>query len=135
MKITQKHESGFGTVEVLLVILILLVIGVIGYMVYHNNHKSSTASVGVTSANLPPTSGSSSNKTSTSPATDNISIAPLGISLTVPANVSDLTYAQTSTSSFNGESSVTVGISTSTLTSYGSACDASNAPLFFVDQS
>jgi hypothetical protein len=53
----QKNESGFGTLEVVLVVVIVAVIGTVGWLVYKNHHKATTAAVTTTA------------KTTTKPAT------------------------------------------------------------------
>jgi hypothetical protein len=67
MKKINKNESGFSTIEALLIILILVVIGAVGYMVYHNNHKTSTTSTSTTAAKTSSTSNSSKSTVATNP--------------------------------------------------------------------
>jgi hypothetical protein len=68
------------------------------------------------------TSISTGNQTSTQSNQTTIDIKPLGISITLPSSMSDLTYS--SSTSSNGE--VTVNFSTATITDEVSTCSASS---------
>lgn len=115
----SKNQKGFTLVETLLVILILVVIGGVSYIVYHNDHKTVT------------TVSTTVSKTSkSSPTTYTIPITPLGISITVPTALEDLTYAVTNQTPYNNETSVEVGLSTTSLTNLDPTdCSASQMPL------
>lgn len=61
----NKNESGFSTVELILVIVIAALIGVVGYMVYKNHHKTTTAAITTTSSTKPGTSTPTKTTTTT----------------------------------------------------------------------
>jgi cytoskeletal protein RodZ len=140
----HKSYSGFSVVELLIVGLIIVFIGsafAFSHKVDRQKTASSTSlattkSSTTTSTTKPlsistgPPQGSSppsavtSTPSSTTPATsaDTISVTPIGITITVPTSLSDLTY-KTST---NASGLTTVSFSTTSLTQAVSACSASN---------
>ena len=111
-----KNEKGFSAIEIVLVVIISVLIGVVGWLAYDNHHKT--------------TATSSSTTSKSSPTTYTIPITPLGISITVPIALEDLTYAVTNQTPYNGETSVEVGLSTISLTNLDPTnCSASQMPL------
>ena len=46
---SKQNQSGFGTIEILLVLVIVVLIGVIGYMVYENHYKITSTTVPIKS--------------------------------------------------------------------------------------
>ena len=86
MNKTLKNQKGFALVEGLLIILILAVIGFGGYYVWHSQHKTTTATTTATSSKK---ASASAQKTS-----DNatVKIPEMGVELTVPDTLSDITY-------------------------------------------
>jgi len=115
----SKNKKGFTVVEALLIVLVIAVIGFGSYYVWHTQHtnKSTTTAKSATST---------STKTTT---TTTVRITQLGIEVTVPNSIKDLTYSyRTSTTGFgNNEQLLIADLSTSSLTALDSNCAASNS--------
>jgi Tfp pilus assembly protein PilE len=47
---SRENETGFSTIELILVLVIVALIGVVGYMVYKNHHKTTSATVATTAS-------------------------------------------------------------------------------------
>lgn len=119
----NQNPNGFSIVGVLVIVLTLAVIGVVGYVVTKQADKKTA----------PPVTTSTTTKAPAATATTSVvTIAPLGIELTVPNSLNDLTYAVTPPE-LGGGQTTTVGISTASLlaadSSPSSLCSASQGPL------
>jgi hypothetical protein len=122
MNILHKNESGFSAIEAVVVLVIVVLIGTVGWLVYKNHHKTTTPVI--------TTYVSKAKKTTiTSPASTTIvKIPDLGIEVSVPTSINDLTYAyRTSTTGFgNNEQLRIANLSTASLTALDSNCSASS---------
>lgn len=127
----SKNEKGFSVVEALLVILIVAVIGFGGYYVWHTQHKT-TKPAATPSTSSKKSASSIGNNTPTQKTSDSaiIQIPELGIELTVPNTLSDITYHY-STNDPVGNTSVSgetfADLSTSTLDSLDAGCVANSS--------
>ncbi len=112
-KITSsRRDNGFSTVELLITIVVIALIGVVGSIVYMHHHKPS------------PTPS-----TTISLAQSTIKIQQLGVQITVPSSLSDLTYADLGNGTVNGQTATIVGLSTKALAAADAGCSTSSAPL------
>ena len=94
MKTLKREQSGFGTVELVLIVIIICLIGVVGWLVYKNKHQSPPKTVTITKTVVAKPSAS----TKTTPQSV-VKIPELGIRLVnVPDSIKDLTYSVASTS-------------------------------------
>ncbi|HUD07028.1 MAG TPA: hypothetical protein VMR34_04015 [Candidatus Saccharimonadales bacterium] len=63
MRTHKDNQSGFGTIELVLIIAVVVLLGVVGWLVYKNDHKTTTASVATTSSTRPATSATTKKTT------------------------------------------------------------------------
>lgn len=121
----NKNESGFSAVELILVTAIVVLIGVVGWIVYKNYHKTTAATSTTKSATS--TSPSITTTPTTNSATpDLIKIPQLGIEISVPASLEDLTYATGAENSFgSGTTGTGAWLSTKALAAADANCTAS----------
>jgi prepilin-type N-terminal cleavage/methylation domain-containing protein len=125
-----KNEKGFSAVELLLVILVVALLSAAGWLVYEDNHKTTKAAVTSWSTTVKSNSTTSPKTTSTimTPSTTSIiKIPQLGIEVTVPNSIKDLTYSYSpDTTGFgNNEQLLNVYLSTASLTALDPNCAAS----------
>jgi type II secretory pathway pseudopilin PulG len=122
----KKKELGFTVVEVLLTLILIALIVLIGLYVY-SNHKTTNK----TSTTNPTTSTTKTSSSSTTISNqDVIKISELGIEITVPNSIKDLTYQlQPTVTLANGVTATYAYFSTMSLTRADSGCSDSNGPL------
>lgn len=86
MKTLNKNQSGFSVIEIFVATAIVAVIGIVGWFVYQNNRTQPTDAAQNNGQATP-----QSNKTDQE-ANNVIKIPELGIQITVPDSIKDLTY-------------------------------------------
>lgn len=122
-----NDESGFSAVELILVIAVAVLLGVVGWLVYKDNHKTTLTPVTNNASSATTSANKSNTKTTT---TSNIlKIPELGIEITLPNSLKDLTYAVINQTPVNGEADISVGLSTMSLTNLDPQCAASQSPI------
>jgi hypothetical protein len=111
MNSTANKQSGFSIVEAVLAILVIGAMAAAGVFVYQHNQAK------VTDAAPHPNSSSSQQTTTTTPTpTQNvIKIPELGIQITVPDSIKDLTYKVTTAKLRNGNQATIAYFSTASL--------------------
>jgi len=128
----KQNESGFSAVEVILVLVIIVLLGVVGWFVYKNQKKTTTPSTTNTSTTKPTSTTATPTSTSTQPKDQNvIKLQELGIQITVPDTLKDLTYTSKKLTGNEYPESTLAYFSTQALTAKASACSSSggNPPL------
>lgn len=136
----EKDYRGFSIVEVLIAGLILVFFGFAAMFTYRVEHhkqtntsslssKTTPASTATKASDAPPqdTSPAITTNTTTAPSQkpnqNVITISPIGVTITVPDSLKDLTYNATTAS--NG--TTTVSFSTTSLTQAAPSCSATSA--------
>lgn len=104
----KNSQQGFATVKILILILIVVAIGVGGYLVANHNTNNKV------------TNSSSTNQSVSS--TTVVRLNPLGIQITVPNSIKDITYYMNNPTSVPGG----LDISTVSLSSLDAACTANS---------
>jgi len=62
----QEHQSGFGTVEMLLIVLVIGIVGAAGWLVYqHNRPKATNAAPNTSQTSNPQTTTTTPTQTTT----------------------------------------------------------------------
>ena len=127
-----KNEKGFSGIEILMVVVIVALIGVVGYMVYKNKHQPNKI-VTVTKTVVTPASKNTTPTTTTPQTQTNQNIVKfpeLGIEITVPDSIKDLTYVtEYQTDSTNGKPITYARLTTKSLEQLDSSCSASDSAL------
>jgi len=133
----KQNESGFSAVEVVLVLIIVVLLGVVGWFVYKNQKKTSPSTTTTTSTTTP-----TSTKTTTTPAPIStqpkdqnvVKLQELGIQITVPDTLKDLTYSSKKSTGNEYSDSTLAYFSTQALTAKDSRCSSSggNPPLGWI---
>lgn len=120
----MKKGQGFGLVSDLVVIVVITVLVTGGTLIYRHN-RNKTANSTSSSVNASTTSPTTSSTSSTN---QNIKKIPeLGIQITVPDSIKDLTYTPGTVTS-NGQSMPVADFSTQSLTVMEPACASTNQP-------
>lgn len=123
----RGQQSGFGTVELLLVVLLVAVVGLAGVLTYQHRHKVST--VKDTASTSPSQSSSSTMGTpSTQPVattTQYLTIKEWGVRLPLPDDIKDAYYTPSTGSADVDGTPNTMWIGLKSLDSSG--CEAANA--------
>jgi len=122
-----NDESGFSAVELILVIAVIALLGVVGWLVYRDNHKTTvtTATKNTTTA----TSNANKSKAKTATTPNILKIPELGIEISLPNSLKDLTYAVNNQTPVNGEANISVGLSTVSLANLDPQCATSQSPI------
>jgi hypothetical protein len=111
MHVRRINGKGFSLVEILVIVAVLGLIGVSSWLVYGHYRKSASIN---------------SNQTI-------IKLLPLGIQITVPNSLHDLTYTVLNNKHVAYDYQITadtiVGLSTKSLTAGAASCSASDEPL------
>ena len=123
----QNRQSGFSVIEVVVAVAAIAIIGVAGWFVYqHNRVKVSDAAAGGQTTNQ----GTNQQQSTTPPAaTTVVKIPELGIQITVPNDMKDLTYSVKTLTMKDGSQSPTAFFTTSALTALDANCAGVNTPL------
>ncbi len=121
----NKNQKGFGTVESILVVIIVVLIGAVGFLVYKNHHKTAP----VASATKTTIVKSTAPKTALSSTTTVVKVPELGIQITVPNSIKDLTYSTANETLPNGNVAIYAKFSTTSLTNLDAGCSTSFGPL------
>ena len=116
----RAKQSGLSALEALLIILAVGVIGVVSVVVYQHNRVQLSGASGGTQA----TNQTSTQQTTTTTNQSVVRIPELGIQITVPNDIKDLTY-QMSTTTVNGQQIPLARFSTATLAALDAKCSAS----------
>ena len=116
---TNKNK-GFTLVEVLLLIVVLILVGGLGYLGFKQVNKKSKTSTSSTTATTTKTTTPTTTAATTTPNQNIIKIPELGIQLTVPDSLKDLTYTAKTE---NGNA--VAYFSTTTLDNLGERCSYS----------
>ncbi len=128
-----NSQRGFGALQGLVVLAVVVVIAAVAWVVYDHNHKPSAAK-STASTSTPTTSPTQktpvTTKQSTAVANQNVETIPeLGISITVPDSIKDLTYQVHTGTLQNGNQATFAFFSTAALTTADAKCGPSAAPL------
>jgi Tfp pilus assembly major pilin PilA len=113
-----NNNKGFTLVEVLLLIVVLILVGGLGYLGYKQVNKKSTTSTSSTTASTATTTKTTTPATTPTPNQNIVKIPELGIQITVPDRLKDLTYVASKTEFGNA----VAYFSTTTLTNLDAAC-------------
>ncbi len=110
-----NNNKGFTLVEVLLLIVVLILVGGLGYLGYKQVNKKSTTSTSTTTAT---TTKTTTPATTPTPNQNIVKIPELGIQITVPDSLKDLTYSAAK----NESGEAIANFSTTSLTNLDAAC-------------
>lgn len=125
MMIGKKKEVGFSIVEAVIAVAAIGVIGLTGWFVYqHNRTKPGFAAAGAQTTNQ-----GQQQATTQTPATTVVKVPELGIQITVPDDLKDLTYQIQTNKLQNGSTATTAYFSTTSLTAIDNNCAGVNTPL------
>lgn len=126
MKISNANQRGFGTLVILFAVVAVMALTGIGWTVYqHNRTKEASAVTGNNqqATNPEPT------QTTPAPSQNIIKIPELGIQITVPDSIKDLTYRISTGKLKDGRESTAAIFSTTSLAAADSSCDTDFGPL------
>lgn len=125
MQRIPNKQAGFNIVELFIVVAVVGVLGVAGWFVYqHNRVKPADAAGGAQTTNQ-----GTSQQTTTATPTTVLKIPELGIQITVPNGLKDLTYQIKTLTLKDGSQSPTAFFSTPALTAYDPNCAGINTPI------
>jgi type II secretory pathway pseudopilin PulG len=132
MTTQENNQSGFGIVELLVVVVAVVVLCGAGWFVYqHNRTKATSADASDTQPTQ--TTSKQSSTTSKSPAqvsaTTVVQIPELGIQITVPNSIQDLTYKVGTATLHDGRSETYAEFSTASLAAADANCGTNFGPL------
>jgi hypothetical protein len=129
----QKHQNGIGSIALVSVIVALVLIVGIGAVVTNRINKPKSQAAVTSTSPTPPTVSPASKQPTSTPqqpaATGNFDIKELGMRLTLPDSLKDLTYSVKDITLPNGKPAKAVYFSTAALTSTDANCSAADAPL------
>jgi Tfp pilus assembly protein PilV len=117
-----NNNKGFTLVEVLLLIVVLILVGGLGYLGYKQVNKKSKTSTSSTTAAT--TTKITTSATTSTPNQNIVKIPELGIQITVPDSIKDLTYKAE-----NMDGVEYASFSTTTVTNLDAACSATNGAI------
>ncbi|SRR5581483_5486463 len=124
MERTYNKQPGFSIVELLIAIVAIGVIGATGWFVYqHNRLQPTSAATGGKDQVTPTTLAPSANATAV------VKIPELGVQVTVPNNLKDLTYQVNTVTLSNGNKAAYALLSTTALTAADAQCGTRSAAL------
>ena len=118
---TNKNK-GFTLVEVLLLIVVLILVGGLGYLGFKQVNKKSTTSTSSTTTAT--TTKTTTPATTPTPNQNIVKIPEMGIQITVPDSIKDLTYK-----AVNVDGVEYTSFSTTTVTNLDAACSATNGAI------
>lgn len=118
---STNNNKGFTLVEVLLLIVVLILVGGLGYLGYKQVNKKSSTSTSTTTAT---TTKTTTPATTPTPNQNIVKIPELGIQITVPDSIKDLTYKAE-----NMDGVEYTSFSTTTVTNLDAACSATNGAI------
>ena len=121
-----NNNKGFTLVEVLLLIVVIVLVGGLGYRGYKQVNKKSKTSTATTNTT---TTKTTTPTTTPTPNQNIIKIPELGIQITVPDSLKDLTYTAKTE---NGNA--VAYFSTTTLTNLDAACSSANGAFGSLEQ-
>ncbi len=128
MGVSSNNQTGFGLVGPILAVAVMIVLGTGSWFVYqHNRTRATSAAAG----NNQPPAKQTPKQTTTQPTPSQVAvnIPELGISITVPDDIKDLTY-QVSTGTLPGGKQGTIArLSTKALTTLDAQCGTDFGPL------
>jgi type II secretory pathway pseudopilin PulG len=87
----REHQSGFGTVEVLLVVLVVAILAVGGFVVYQRHNNTSTKTNAATSTSQTNTQQSNTTSTQSQPPSY-LTIKEWGVKIPLSSSISDAYY-------------------------------------------
>ena len=115
----KNNQSGFSVVEIVMIVVIIGLIGAVGYLVFKNHSKNTK---NVSSTQNVKTSTQSSTKSTVTNA-NIIKFPELGVEITVPESIKDITYSSVNTPTFpQGLSGTIINLSTDSLTKLDKEC-------------
>lgn len=122
---SKNKQSGFKIVGAVLVVAAVGIIGAASVFVYQHNK------VQLTNAATNPSQALTTTPTTSTPAANQtaINIPELGIQITVPNDIKDLTYQVSTVTLRSGQIATLAMFSTKALTSADPACSAAAGPL------
>jgi hypothetical protein len=117
----RENQSGFSAIEGLLIVLAIAVLAAGGLAVYQHNRVKVTDAA--------PNSNQTTNQQTTTTTTPNqnvVKIPELGIQITVPDSIKDLTYQVSTVTLRNGNKGTLATFSTTSLTAADASCNPSS---------
>jgi len=100
----REHQSGFSTVEVLLVVLVVAVLAVGGFVVYQHHKSTSAKNTAATGSSQTATQPQSTTTTQTQqPAAQYLDIKEWGVKLPLSTSISDAYYVIPQGISYNAD--------------------------------
>lgn len=120
----QKRQSGFSILGIVVAVVAVAAIGTAGWFVYQHNKVKLTGATGGTQTT------NQGGQQQTPPATTAVKVPELGIQITVPDSIKDLTYqVSTVKLSPNGNQATLAMFSTKALTALDANCGVSSGAL------
>lgn len=127
------EQRGFGAIQILLILAVAGVIASAAWLTYSRYqiaHQTKSTSNAARSALANSTTTKTQAITQQPTANQNIMKLPeLGIQMTIPNDIKDLTYQLSTVTLRNGKQATLAMFSTKTLTTLDSKCDARSGPL------
>jgi hypothetical protein len=122
-------DQGFAIVDIILALVIVVLIVGVGWLAYSRYHKAATANISVTSGVKPIISAAPVTPSAPSANPNIIKLPDLGIQVTFPNSLADLTYAIGQENSFGtGTTGTAAYLSTDALAQADPDCVASSSP-------
>lgn len=122
----QNKQAGFNIVELLVIVVAVGVIGAGGWFIYQHNRVKLT---GAATGTQPTNQSTNPANTTPAPATTVVKIPELGIQLTVPDSIKDLTYKVGTATLNDGRQETYAEFSTASLAAADTNCGTDSGPL------
>ena len=126
----REQQAGFSIVIVLAVVAVFAILGTGGWIVYqHNRVKVTDAAANSTSSTVQKTTTTQSAQTTSTANESVINIPELGIQITVPNDIKDVSYKIGTATLNDGRKETFASFTTKALSAIDAGCDEKFGPL------